>query len=101
MRGRVSVLVDKVPHDFVQHAGPALADGVDFGDAVDGDVCVVVGGQAGRVELRSDAGGGARHPLADGVVLRPRVALLKADGGGHGIGPAFTHTTRLGGGQTA
>jgi hypothetical protein len=80
---------------LVEHGGPDSSDAVDDGNAVDVGVRVRVGGEAGRVGVRADAGRGVVDPGAHWVVLGASVAGLQADGGGHEITPALTHTARL------
>lgn len=57
-----------------------------------------VGRQAGGVGVGADAGA-VVHPLTHGVVLRPRVAGLEADGGRHEVAPAFAHAAGFEGGE--
>jgi hypothetical protein len=112
-------LVDQVPHDcvvvlvhlfhrivqvlgkrtLVEHGGPDSSDAVDNTNAVDIGISVGVGGKAGRVGVCANAGRGVVNPGAHWVVLGASIARLQADGGGHEVTPALTHTTGLKSGQ--
>jgi hypothetical protein len=108
-------LVDEVPHDckivlvhllhhvtqvfgkrtLIEHGGPDSSDAVNNSDTVNIGVRVRVSGEAGRVGVRANAGRGVVDPGAHWVVLGASVAGLQADGGGHEVTPALTHTTGL------
>jgi hypothetical protein len=112
-------LVDQVPHDcvvvlvhllhrivqvlgkrtLVEHGGPDSSDAVNNTNAVNISVSVGIGGKAGRVGVCANAGRGVVDPGAHWVVLGASVAGLQADGGGHEVTPALTHTTGLESGQ--
>lgn len=88
----LSVLVDEVPEDFVEHGCPDVANLVDGGGAVVVRVDLGVDSHTGGVEGAADTLGLARDPFADGVVGVTSVLGLEADGGGVGVTPAFAHT---------
>jgi hypothetical protein len=112
-------LVDQVPHDcvivlvyllhcglhvhgkltLVEHGGPDSSDAMNNTNAVDVGVCVGVGGKTGGVGVCANAGRGVINPGTHRVVLSAGIARLQADGGGHEVTPALTHTTGLKSGQ--
>lgn len=88
-------LVDKVPHDLVQHGSPDGSDSVDGGHAVGVSVDVWVNRGASRVRVGADSSGVVVDPSAHGVALGTSVGGLQPDGSCHEVTPALSHTTRL------
>lgn len=70
------MLVDKVPHDLVQHRGPDFADVVNLVVRVRGHVHVRVHAGLRRVQVVSDAGRVVVDPGTETVIGVASVGVL-------------------------